>query len=62
MIATNHLKDIALQDYIVRERMNGKESYIEFCEYMRKQYTPTNQNMAERAKTNYRCKRLLYRI
>ena len=50
MIGTNYLKDIAIQDYIVRERLHGKESYTEFCQYMRKQYTPTNQNMLIREK------------
>ena len=45
MIATNHLKDIALQDYMLRERMHGKDTWSGFCEYMKDKYTPANQNI-----------------
>jgi hypothetical protein len=45
MIATNYLKDIALQDYMLRERMYGKDTWVGFCEYMTEKYTPANQNI-----------------
>ena len=45
MIATNYLKDIALQDYMLRERMYGKDTWVGFCEYMIEKYTPANQNI-----------------
>ena len=36
---------IALQDYILRERMYGKDTWAGFCEYMTEKYTPANQNI-----------------
>ena len=52
-IGTNHLKDLAAQDYILHEKTYGiHKSWSEFSEFMTKRYTPINQNQIIRRKIN----------
>ena len=45
LLASNFLKGLALQDYLIRERTIGKESWPSFINYMRSTYTPANHNL-----------------
>ena len=50
-VGTNHLKDLAAQDYILHEKMYGiHKSWSEFAEFMTKRYTPANHNHIIRGK------------
>ena len=49
-VATNYLRDLAAQDYMLHEKMTGKETWVEFISYMRKKYTPANQGQIIREK------------
>ena len=42
-IASNYLRDLALQDYLLHEQTFGKDNWKGFAAYMRKKYTPANQ-------------------
>ena len=53
-IGTNHLKELAQQDYILYEKTNGiHKTWSEFSEFMIKRYTPANQNQLIRTKIKY---------
>ncbi len=45
LIASNALRSYALQDYLIRERTEGKDTWDSFIEYMRTKYTPPNHNL-----------------
>ena len=53
-LASEALKELARTDYLAHERelakQNKKNTYQEFCEYMRKHYTATNQSEIIREK------------
>ncbi len=51
-IASNYLRDLAAQDYMLHEKMVGKENWFQFVDYMRKKYTPANQGQIIREKLN----------
>jgi hypothetical protein len=50
LLASNSLKELALQDYLIRERTVGKDTWASFIEYMRLKYTPPNHNQMIRVR------------
>ena len=50
LLASNSLKELALQDYLIRERTVGKDTWASFIEYMRIKYTPPNHNQMIRVR------------
>jgi flagellar biosynthesis chaperone FliJ len=50
-VGTNHLIDLAAQDYILHEKMYGiHKTWSEFAEFMTKKHTPANHNQTIRSK------------
>jgi len=50
-VATNHLIDLAAQDYILYEKTHGiHKTWSEFAEFMTKKHTPANHNQTIRSK------------
>ena len=49
-VASNYLRDIAAQDYMLHEQTWGKDTWSSFTEYMRKKYTPANHKQIIRMK------------
>ena len=45
LLASNALRGFALQDYLIRERAEGKDTWLSFIKYMRTKYTPPNHNL-----------------
>ena len=45
LLASNALRSFALQDYLIRERTEGKDTWLSFIKYMRTKYTPPNHNL-----------------
>lgn len=43
-VASNYLRDVAAQDYMLHERAHGKQTWKQFEGYMSKKYTPVNHN------------------
>ena len=45
LLASNALRSFALQDYLIRERIRGKDTWLSFIDYMRTKWTPPNHNL-----------------
>ena len=48
--ASSYLKGIAFSDWLLHEQENGKQTWKQFCDYMRAKYTPYNHSQVIRSR------------
>jgi hypothetical protein len=49
-VASSYLKGIAFSDWLIHEQENGKQSWKQFCDYMKKKYTASNHTQIIRSR------------
>ena len=49
-VASSYLKGIAFSDWLLHEREYGKQTWKQFCEYMKTKYTPANHTQVIRSR------------
>ena len=48
--ASSYLKGVAFSDWLLHEQEYGKQTWKQFCDYMKKKYTPTNHSQVIRSR------------